>query len=122
MLRKGRFDEIFFVDLPNEKERTEIWTIHLHKRKRNPKQFDLARLARETQGFSGAEIEQVVLSALYDAFDEKRDIEMLDLIRIITQSVPLSKTMRVEIEALRAWAKEHARLASEARYNSAPIP
>ena len=113
LLRKGRFDEIFFVDLPNDKERAEIWTIHLNKRQRNPKSFNIDRLASETAGFSGAEIEQVIISALYDAFDEGRDIEMLDLIRIITQSVPLSKTMGKNIEILRTWAEEHARPASD---------
>jgi len=112
LLRKGRFDEIFFVDLPDQKERSEIWNIHLHKRKRNPRHFNIERLASESEGFSGAEIEQVIISALYDAFDETRDIEMLDLIRIITQSVPLSKTMHEEIESFRAWAKEHARPAT----------
>lgn len=112
LLRKGRFDEIFFVDLPDQKERAEIWNIHLHKRKRNPRHFNIERLASESEGFSGAEIEQVIISALYDAFDETRDIEMLDLIRIITQSVPLSKTMHEEIEGFRAWAEEHARPAT----------
>jgi SpoVK/Ycf46/Vps4 family AAA+-type ATPase len=109
LLRKGRFDEIFFVDLPNEAERREIWTIHLQKRKRNVNAFDLKRLAAETQGFSGAEIEQVLIAALYDAFDERRDVEMLDLVRVITQTVPLSETMKKEVETLRKWAKEHAR-------------
>jgi SpoVK/Ycf46/Vps4 family AAA+-type ATPase len=111
LLRKGRFDEIFFVDLPNYKERAEIWMIHLHKRKRQMRRFNIERLAHETVGFSGAEIEQVIISALYDAFDEQRDIEMLDLIRIISQTVPLSKTMHKEINTLREWAKEHARFA-----------
>jgi SpoVK/Ycf46/Vps4 family AAA+-type ATPase len=111
LLRKGRFDEIFFVDLPNYKERTEIWMIHLHKRGRQMRRFDIERLAHETVGFSGAEIEQMIISALYDAFDEQRDIEMLDLIRVISQTVPLSKTMHQEINALRNWAKEHARFA-----------
>ncbi len=112
LLRKGRFDEIFFVDLPTQAERLDIWRIHLQKRERDPNSFDLKRLAAETHGFSGAEIEQVVIAALYDAFDEKRDVEMLDLVRVVTQTVPLSQTMKKEIDALRKWSKENARSAS----------
>lgn len=117
LLRKGRFDEIFFVDLPTDEERAEIWSIHLRKRGRDPKRFDLPRLVGETRGFSGAEIEQLVISALYDAFDERRDIEMMDLIRVIAQTVPLSETMHEDINALRGWAKEHARSASSSGPN-----
>nr|MBA3534539.1 AAA family ATPase [Ardenticatenales bacterium] len=109
LLRKGRFDEIFFVDLPGDDERAEIWAIHLRKRGREPQSFDIPRLVGETKGFTGAEIEQIIISALYDAFDERRDVEMLDLIRVITQTVPLSETMRDEIKSLRQWAKENAR-------------
>ncbi len=111
LLRKGRFDEIFFVDLPSKPERAEIWEIHLRKRRRDPKRFDLARLVSETKGFTGAEIEQLLIAALYDAFDERRDVEMHDLLRVITQTVPLSEVMSEEIGALRAWAQEHARAA-----------
>src|SRR5262249_12812164 len=94
LMRKGRFDEIFFVDLPSEEERTEIFEIHLRKRKRDPAVFDVKTLGDISDGFSGAEIEQAIVSALYDAFDDGRDITTEDVARSIRQSVPLSRTMR----------------------------
>jgi SpoVK/Ycf46/Vps4 family AAA+-type ATPase len=112
LLRKGRFDEIFFIDLPRPEERQEIFAIHLAKRDRDPSRFDLPGLARETEGFSGAEIEQVVISALYDAFEAGRDLADKDLLDNIRQTVPLSQTMSEQITALRNWARTHARLAS----------
>jgi len=112
LLRKGRFDEIFFVDLPSIQEREEIFGIHIKKRKRNPEKFDLKLLAQESQGYSGAEIEQAVVSSLYDAFLENRDINTKDVSRNIKQSVPLSVTMKENIEATRGWAKDRARYAS----------
>jgi SpoVK/Ycf46/Vps4 family AAA+-type ATPase len=112
LLRKGRFDEIFFIDLPDFEERQDIFAIHLLKRHRNPEQFDLVRLARETEGFSGAEIEQAVIAGLYDAFEGGRDLEEPDLIRNVAQSIPLSQTMREQVTALRNWARTHARPAS----------
>ncbi len=112
LLRKGRFDEIFFVDLPNFQERQEIFHIHLQKRHWDPTRFDLLRLARESEGFSGAEIEQAVISALYDAFEDGRELSQDDLLRAISQSIPLSQTMREQVTALRNWAKTHARPAS----------
>lgn len=112
LLRKGRFDEIFFVDLPTVKERREIFSIHIQKRGRDPKNFDLENLARNSEGFSGAEIEQVVISSLFDAFIENRDITTEDILRNIKESIPLSQTMREEIQALRDWAKTRARPAS----------
>jgi SpoVK/Ycf46/Vps4 family AAA+-type ATPase len=113
-LRRGRFDEIFFVDLPTLPERQEIWAIHLRKRGRPPGSFDLRQLAAESDGFSGAEIEQVVIAALYDAFDEGHDLEMADLLSNISQTVPLSQTMREQVETLRRWGKRHARPAGGA--------
>src|SRR5262249_59449054 len=101
LLRKGRFDEIFFVDLPSHTERREIFAIHLRKRKRDPAQFDLDALAEVSEGFSGAEIEQAIISALFDAFDAGREITTEDVIRSVTQSVPLSRTMREQILELR---------------------
>ncbi len=112
LLRKGRFDEIFFVDLPDFEERQEIFAIHLLKRHRLPERFDLQRLARETEGFTGAEIEQAVIAGLYDAFEAGRDLEEEDLLRNIAQSIPLSQTMREQVTALRNWALTHARPAS----------
>jgi len=113
LLRKGRFDEIFFVDLPTLDERAEIFGIHLAKRRRNPRQYDLAELARASEGFSGAEIEQVIIAALYDAFDEgERTLTDQDLLHAIAETMPLSRTRREEVTALRNWARTHARQAS----------
>ena len=114
MLRKGRFDEIFFIDLPTCAEREEIFRIHLRKRKRNPDCFDLVALSKATPGFSGAEIEQAVIEALYDAFDAGRDVTLEDLLRACHASVPLSMTMREKIALLRDWAHTRARKASSA--------
>jgi ATP-dependent 26S proteasome regulatory subunit len=121
LLRKGRFDEIFFIDLPARHERVEIFGIHLRKRKRDPAKFDLNALAEATPGFSGAEIEQVVVEALYDAFDAARDsgdaardLTMEDLLKACRASVPLSMTMREKIAYLRDWAETRARMASSA--------
>lgn len=112
LLRKGRFDEIFFVDLPSEEERKEIFEIHIKKRKRDPANFDLKMLGAASGGYSGAEIEQVVVSSLYDAFDAGRDINTDDLLNNIRISVPLSRTMAESIEELREWASTRARNAS----------
>lgn len=112
LLRKGRLDEIFFVDLPNEQERAEIFAIHLRRRGRDPKNFDLAQLAALTEGFSGAEIEEAVISGLYDAFHEGVEITTEHIARAIRETVPLSKTMNEEITFLRNWAEGRARRAS----------
>lgn len=109
LLRKGRFDEIFFVDLPDLAERKDIFEIHLKKRKRDPKKFKLAELAEVTDGFSGAEIEQVVIGALNRAFDQGREIKTADLTDEAKAQVPLSRTMAEDIAALRAWATLRAR-------------
>ena len=111
-LRKGRFDEIFFIDLPTLEERREIFAIHLAKRGRVPLQFDLNRLALESGGFSGAEIEQAIISGLYDAFETERELLDEDLLRNLSASIPLSQTMERQIGALRTWATAHARPAS----------
>ncbi len=112
LLRKGRFDEIFFVDLPCLKERRDIFTIHFKKRKRSPEKFDLALFCNESQGYSGAEIEQVIISSLYDAFLEERDINNRDILKSIKQMVPLSITMKEQIDSTRNWAKYRTRCAS----------
>lgn len=122
LMRKGRFDEIFFVDLPAEEERDEIFAIHLRKRKRDPARFDLKRLAAESHGFSGAEIEQSIIAALWDAFDAGRDIDTDDIVRNIRESVPLSRTMREQIAVLREWATTRARPASSATAPAAGSP
>ncbi len=115
LLRKGRFDEIFFIDLPAHEERKQIFIIHLQKRKRNPEDFDLDRLAEVTPGFSGAEIEAVVVDALYDAFDETRELTTDSIVAAAAHTVPLAMTMQERIETLREWAATRARDASSAR-------
>lgn len=112
LLRKGRFDEIFFVDLPNAVERKEIFKIHLQKRHRDPSLFDLDELSNLTKGYSGAEIEQIIISALYDAFDENDEINDQRLHHTINDIIPLSQTMKEELTKLRDWAKSRARKTS----------
>lgn len=112
LLRKGRFDEIFFIDLPTLPEREQIFAIHLSKRKRNPAHYDLKKLAQATEGFSGAEIEQVVVAGLFTAFDAGRDLTTEDMLEEIRHTVPLSVMMREEIEELRTWAQLRTRPAS----------
>jgi ATP-dependent 26S proteasome regulatory subunit len=121
LLRKGRFDEIFFIDLPNEEERKEIFSIHLRKRKRAPGAFDLGALAAASIGFSGAEIEQAIISALYDAFDAQRELDTEMLLRNVRESVPLSRTMKESIDRLRAWAETRARNASSPAQKREPL-
>jgi len=106
LLRKGRFDEIFFVDLPGHEVREAIFRIHLEKRGRPADAFDLAALAEATVGFSGSEIEQVVVSALYTAFAEHRDLDTPLLAAEAAQTRPLSQTMREKVTDLRRWAAD----------------
>ncbi len=116
LLRKGRFDEIFFVDIPTYNERIEIFRLHLKKRLKNEEisaqiTIDdalLQKLASMTEGFIGAEIEQVVISALYEAFFENRALTFNDLEKTIKNTVPLSTTQKEQILALRAWANVRA--------------
>jgi SpoVK/Ycf46/Vps4 family AAA+-type ATPase len=112
LLRRGRFDELFFVDLPSQIERTEILAIHLTKRGRDPKQFQLESLAAEAERLSGAEIEQVVAAALYTAFAENRDLADNDLANAISETVPLYDTYEDRIKELRDWSRNRARPAS----------
>jgi hypothetical protein len=114
LLRKGRFDEIFFVDLPAAPERREIFRIHIARRGRKPEAFDLDRLASAAQDFSGAEIEQAVISGLYDAFAEGKELESRHLSRAVQETIPLATTAREEVEKLRAWASTRARPSSSA--------
>lgn len=112
LLRKGRLDDIFFVDLPNEAERGDIFRIHLQKHGRDSGGFDVAELSAKSDGYSGAEIEQSVIAALYDAFDEARDVTTQDVLHNLSLMVPLSVTMQEEVEKLRQWASTRARPAS----------
>lgn len=111
-LRKGRFDEIFFVDLPNSEERRDIFEIHLKKRRRDISRFDLEQLTKVCEGFSGAEIEQGLISAMYEAFAQGREFTQLDIIAAIRATLPLSKTMNEQVTALRDWARQRARPAA----------
>jgi len=106
LLRKGRFDEIFFVDLPRKVTRKKIFAIHLKKRKRDPDTFDLDVLADHSEGYSGAEIEQAVISALHEAYASKTDIDTQRVVKALESSPPLSVTMAESVENLRAWAKD----------------
>lgn len=112
LMRKGRFDELFFVDLPSDRERQEIFAIHLANRGREAKDFDLQALGNVSQQFSGAEIEQAIISALYDAFSEGRELTTRHILRALEQSVPLATTMDEQVAQLRTWAEGRARNAS----------
>jgi SpoVK/Ycf46/Vps4 family AAA+-type ATPase len=111
-LRKGRFDELFFVDLPDQDEREEIFKIHIAKRNRKPDAFNVAALASATNGFTGAEIEAVITESLFSAFDEKMEVEDRHVLESISATVPLSRTMAAQIESLRTWANGRTRKAS----------
>lgn len=106
LLRKGRFDEIFFVGLPKKAARRKIFEIHIRKRKRDPAQYDLDLLAEKSDGYSGAEIEQAVVSALHKAFSGKGELTTEAMAEALEQSPPLSVTMAEKINALYAWAKD----------------
>ena len=106
LLRKGRFDEIFFVDLPGCETRERILAIHLRKRKRDPSGFDLKALAEAADGYSGAEIEQAVVSALHDAFADEGELATERVRQAIEASPPLSVTMAESVAALRSWAAD----------------
>jgi AAA+ superfamily predicted ATPase len=112
MLRKGRLDEIFYVDLPTENERAEVFRIHLNKRKRDPSQFDLQALAKASDGFSGAEIEEAIISGMFDAFSDGTELTTEIVAANLAATVPLSKTMSEELNRLRSWAQGRARPAS----------
>lgn len=112
LLRKGRFDEIFFCDLPDREDRRQILDIHLRKKNRDPGQFDMDKLIDATIDFSGAELEQVVIASLYDAFDAGGDVTTEGLTKTISEVVPLAITMREMIEQMREWARTRARAAS----------
>jgi AAA+ superfamily predicted ATPase len=112
LIRKGRFDELFFVDLPSAAERRQVFSIQLTKRKRNPADYDLDRVAEAAKGFSGAEIESAVQTALYAAFARKQELSTEDLLTALSTTVPLSITRAEEIAELRAWARDRAVWAS----------
>ena len=115
LLRKGRFDEIFFVDLPAAGERSEVLRIHLAKRGRDPGHFDLTSLAEASREFSGAEIEEAIISALYDAFYHRQELHTGHVLAALRDTVPLARTMDEQISRLRHWADGRARNASAPR-------
>lgn len=122
LLRKGRFDEIFFVDLPTRKEREKIFSLHINKRIKSTSvtheisDIDAAskNLADLTCGYVGAEIEQIVISAMYEAFYADRGLREDDIKKVIRETVPLSSTQKEQILELRMWAKDRAVLATSA--------
>jgi hypothetical protein len=115
LLRKGRLDEIFYVDLPLDEERAEIFRIHLAKRNRNSEEFDIQALVGASQEFSGAEIEEAIISALYDAFYAKQELATTHVFTALSQTVPLARTMAEKVTEQRNWAIGRARNASVAR-------
>ena len=108
LIRKGRFDELFFVDLPNQAERRQIFSIQLAKRKRNPTDFDLEAAATAAKGYSGAEIDAAVQGAMYAAYSGKTPLTTQLLLNALAQTVPLSTTRAEEINELRRWAQTRA--------------
>jgi SpoVK/Ycf46/Vps4 family AAA+-type ATPase len=108
----ARFDEIFFVDLPVLQERQDIFRVHLGKRKMDTATFDLETLAKASEGYSGAEIEEAVISSMFDAFYDKQPLTSERLLNSLRQTVPLSRTMREDIEELRQWSVGRARPAA----------
>ena len=116
LLRKGRFDEIFFVDLPNEDDRKSIFSIHLKKNNQNAENFGLEKLAKESIGFNGAEIEECVKESMFTAYTENPNepkLQIIHLLNSIKETVPLSKTMKEQIDFLRKWAKSRAKQAGK---------
>jgi SpoVK/Ycf46/Vps4 family AAA+-type ATPase len=113
VLRKGRFDQIFFLDLPNEDERAKIFKVHLEKRNNPANNFNLKQLAKVTKEWNGAEIESCVITAMVDAYNENRPLTDNDLYRAIAKIVPLSTTMIEQIKQIKSWAHDRAIKASK---------
>lgn len=112
LFRRGRFDEIFFVDLPDEEERREIFSIHLQKHRRAPENFDIQKFVETSEGFSGAEIEQSLINALFEAFDKGQELHEQHVLHALRHCFPLSKMMEMKVQTLREWAKNRALSAS----------
>jgi SpoVK/Ycf46/Vps4 family AAA+-type ATPase len=120
LMRKGRFDEIFFLDLPSPKEREDIFSIHIKKRGREIEKFDIRTLVGLSKGYSGAEIEQTLITAMFDAFSDDREVETTDIMNALEDMVPLSRLMKEDITSLRTWAQARARLASKTEQQKKP--
>jgi len=110
-MRKGRFDEIFFVDLPGADERDAIFTVHLRKRNRDRAQYDMTRLVDCSEGYTGAEIEQAIVSGLYAAFAERSECTTEHILAAMRATQPLSVVMRERVVQLRAWAESRCVMA-----------
>jgi ATP-dependent 26S proteasome regulatory subunit len=108
VIRKGRFDQVFFVELPNEEERKEILAIHMRRQQLDPGKYDLVLLASATRGWNGAEIEQAVIAARVACFSQGKAVEERDLLAAMGQTVPLSTTMSEQLKAIRSWARTRA--------------
>ena len=115
MIRRGRFDQVFFVDLPSSEERKEIFQIHLKRRGEDMRKYDFILLAQATDNYSGAEIEQIVVSGAARAISEGRDLTQDDLYWEINHLIPLATTMQEQIKAIRSWARKRAISASKGR-------
>jgi SpoVK/Ycf46/Vps4 family AAA+-type ATPase len=118
-LRKGRFDELFFVDLPDAQERAQIWDIVIKRHGRKPADFDTVALSRACEQFTGAEIEAVLIDAMHEGYADGREPRAKDILEAMTHTVPLANLMDGRIAELRHWAKGRAR---EAAGRSAPAP
>jgi SpoVK/Ycf46/Vps4 family AAA+-type ATPase len=114
VIRKGRFDQVFFVDLPNENERKSIFNVHIRKVGADPSLFDVLFLSKATKGFVGSEIEAAVQASAIEAFNQGRKLTEDDLSKMITYTVPLSRTMDEQIKAIKSWAHDRAMPASKA--------
>jgi len=112
LLRKGRWDDLMFVDLPNDQEREAIWKIQIQRHGRDWSHFDTVALAKVSAGFTGAEIEQTVIDAMYAAFAGGRELGMTDLLRAVGETVPLSKLMAEQIAGIKKWAVGRCRMAT----------
>ncbi len=110
LLRRGRFDEIFFLDLPTKSEREEIFKVHVRKRGRNPEDFETDRLANESEGYVGAEIEQAIIEGMYAAFNDSennsREFTTEDISLALAKLIPLSRSQKEIVKALRDWMSE----------------
>jgi len=124
LMRKGRFDQLFFLDLPNASERKEILQIHIRRHGGNPDDFNLNYVAASTEDWSGAEIEQAIQSARIDAYQEDRVFNQRDVIRNVINTVPLSRTMVEQIRDIKSWVFQRAINASkpEERSGAGPVP
>ena len=113
LLRKGRFDDVFYVDLPTQQERADIFSIGLRENGRDPKAFNVSQLAVAADQLSGAEIKEAIMDGMFTAFGEGKEVTDTHIVNAISATMPLARTMKEKIDHVRAWAKDHARPATE---------